>query len=425
LQIKKRELLLQDYFDALRSIVRPLRAADFPRSLRPMRELLDALGSPHLKFPAVVVTGSVGKGSTCLQIARELEAQGLRVGLYIGPHLHSFRERFSINGEMISPAEFIEGVNAVSRIRSIVSLQNLTTFELATALALGWFARREVDVAVMEVGIGGRWDAVNVVPNILSVFTPMEREHLAMLGGALQTIAWHKAGIIQPGSHTMTVEQSDAVMDILQMEAARSQATLTVFRHMEDMAAAAAWDILARIPGKDDLVGRSYNPTLSLPGRFEQITVNGRSVIIDGGHTARSAFRLRMLAEGKTTTDRPIQVIVGMLKDKPARDFLMAFDGPRFQITLTQAPGHRAAAPEDLAAGLQHKQVKIVQDLWEALAQVYDNEADLFIVTGSLRMAAAAREFYGLLDADALEEARQTREIFDGEDYLSKLRKRI
>jgi dihydrofolate synthase/folylpolyglutamate synthase len=446
------------YYHALRSICQPVRAADFPRSLEPMLALLAGLDNPQARFPSVVVAGSVGKGTTCWRIARALwdsphppsaslswrgsgnpaaqvpRPEGerrfagvkaeTRVGLYTGPHLHSFRERFVINGGMISHAEFIEGAKTVTEAAARLNY-HYSTFELATALALWWFAQQPVNIAVLEVGMGGRWDAVNAVPNVLAVITPIEKEHLAMLGGSLQTIAWHKAGIMQPGSQAVTFTQPDTVMDILRMESERLHIRFSdVYPDRAaiilDPVDAAAWSFTYQALAFATL---NTDHPVRLPGRIERVEVNGKSCLIDGAHTVSSALKLRQAIRDFTSETDAVRVVIGMLGDKAVHNVLEVFDEPRFHIVLTQAPSHRALSPAALnaQAHLQHASVEIVPQLAAALAQVHTTTESLFVVTGSLRMAAAARETFGLLSPEELDEARQTRAIFEGEDYLRRL----
>jgi dihydrofolate synthase / folylpolyglutamate synthase len=422
------------YLDALRAIARPIHAAELPRSLVPMRRLMAELGDPQKQFASIVVTGSVGKGTTCHQIAQLLWQSGRNeihlvrpesavipnTGLYTGPHLHSFRERFVINGEQISQAEFVEVANTVLKAASHLDFP-YSTFELATALALHWFAQRGVKIAVLEVGIGGRWDAVNVVENVVSVFTPIEREHVAMLGGSLQTIAWNKAGIIQPDGHAISVPQHPIVEDILRDEASLTGASLS-FAEDERLARVACYSLITRgLIAQRELDDNI--PALQLPGRLESAYFAGQRLLIDGGHTRASARRLlEKIAD--LTNRREVRLIVGMLRDKSAHDFLATFDLPRFHIVLITAPGHRAFSADELARQMnfQFTHIEVVPDLNTALAQVADAPENLIVITGSLRLAAAAREAFGLLSPDERAEAQATRAIFDGEDYLAKLR---
>lgn len=409
------------YLEALRHLAQPIRAADLPLTLAPMIDLLAALGQPHLAYPSVVVAGSVGKGTTCWRLASLLRAAGLKVGLYTSPHLHLFRERMRIltppasGGEtdfLISPAEFIAGeavVNAAAR--SVGNSHRYSTFELATALALWWFNQQAVDIAVLEVGLGGRFDAVNAVPNRLAVITPLEAEHVAMLGGTLESVAWHKAGIIQPGGLALTCPQP--VMAVLEREAAQQGARLLVVDDAERLAAAAA-EVLApslRLPLEAESA-LNVHP----PARLETLTLFGRTIIIDGAHTPSAAARLKAYVD--RLTDEPSCVIVGMLRDKRVGETVRAFE--RDHLILTTAPGDRALPAEELFHRAAPTQAEVVPALDEALNRARSCPERVVIVTGSLRMAAAAREAYGLLTLDELEEARATRAIFEGDEYRNK-----
>jgi folylpolyglutamate synthase/dihydropteroate synthase len=339
-------LISADYFEALRAISQPIRAADLPLTLDPMTRLLDALGSPQRRFPAVVVTGSTGKGTTCLRLAEMLALAGRKVGLYTSPHLHLFRERSAIlesvgaHGraplQMITQQEFVAMARPVlDAARALVLAPQdwrYSTFEYATAIALSWFAAQQIDIAVLEVGIGGRFDAVNAVENALAVFTPIEAEHVAMLGGSLESVAWHKAGIIQPGGAAITIPQTPAVWAVLEREAHEKGASLEV---ADDVVETAVHNLTPYPPLH--VVERGY-----LPGRLERIVVNGRVVIIDGGHTPAAAHYLRAFI-----SDAPsIRLIVGMLRDKDAAAYLSVFDAPNVHFVYTRAPGDRALTPD-------------------------------------------------------------------------------
>ena len=235
----------ESYYAALSRLIRPTRAVAYPKTLAPMGALLRALGEPQKRLRTVVVGGSVGKGTTASFLAQMLRASGACVGCYSGPHLHSWRERFATDGAWISPAEFTA---LVKRVHETISENDFalrkyappglhkndfvhSTFEMNTALALSWFAERAVDFAVLEAGIGGRWDAVNAAARVarsaLAILTPIEREHANLIGGSLTSIATHKAGLIPTGGQAISAPQTPAVAAILREEAKRCGATLT------------------------------------------------------------------------------------------------------------------------------------------------------------------------------------------------------
>lgn len=428
------------YYAALDALIRPIAAARLPNTLTPMRTLLAALGHPERAFPVVVVAGSTGKGTAALRLAAGLAAGGTRTGLYTSPHLHSFRERFALLGPtaepsqsgrselcdgterelgsgvlegLIAPSDFTAQAQAVDEAAAAAGLAP-STFERATALAFGWFAAQHVEIAVCEVGLGGRFDAVNAAPHVLALIGPIEREHAAMLGGTLEQIAWHKAGVIAPGGTVIAVPPSDpAVRAALQTEAAEKGATLIL---AADVAVAGLdWlreQGLAR-------PGAAIPPGLALPGRLERVTVSGRRVLIDGGHTPLAARRLAEalapdLAGG-------VHLVAGMLADKDAVAYLRELDFGGVHLVCTTAPAERALPAERLAACVPDPARAEIEPSFErALADALASDAALVVVAGSLRMAAAAREAFGLLDAVALEEARRTRALFAGDTYRAR-----
>jgi dihydrofolate synthase/folylpolyglutamate synthase len=412
------------YFDTLRALAKPIRAADLPHTLDHIHRLLDALGNPQRQFRSIVVAGSTGKGTTCVRLADFLSISGLKVGLYTSPHLHSFRERIAVLEQspeqvvdaatpqrLISQSEFVKAAQRVLAEQQTLN-HTYSTFETTTALALHWFAQQHVDIAVLEVGIGGRFDAVNAVANTVAVFTPIEAEHVAMLGGSLESVAWHKAGIIQPNSTAISVPQSPAVQSVLEREARDKSATL----HFTSDPVSLIPDLL---PSIFPLRTRYSVLGTSLPGRLERLARDNHSVIIDGGHTPTAARYLHpSILHAKS-----VRFIVGMLRDKNVAAYLSTFDLSQFRFVYTQASGDRALTPEELLACYRHTQasVTLVPSLDEALAQAETAPEELIVVAGSLRMAAAAREAFGLLSAEDLEEARLTRAIFEGEAYQRKL----
>ncbi|HLV35644.1 MAG TPA: hypothetical protein VKY59_11045, partial [Spirillospora sp.] len=328
-----------------------------------------------------------------------------------------------------SEAAFVAGADAVAAAARRVG-HTYSTFEQATALALWWFGQQTPDVVVLEIGLGGRWDAVNVVDNMLAVFTRIETEHAAMLGGSLRSVAWHKAGIIKPGGHAVTVKQDTEAFMILRAEARFHHARLHLtggcnlpHEKAEALLPLAAWQNLLE---RGLIPRRTFQHDIqfdTLPGRLEKISVNGRKVLIDGGHTPEAARYLRSEITRLTGMIEPVRLVIGLLNDKDARAYLQMFDSPRYHIVLTRAPGHRAASPEDLYLKnpFRYAMVEIEPDLNRALDQARTASEALVVVAGSLRTAAIAREAYGLLSAEALEEARATRALFDGAAYLAKL----
>jgi dihydrofolate synthase / folylpolyglutamate synthase len=178
-----------------------------------MEKLLDLLGNPHRQYRVIHLTGTKGKGSTAALIASVLRTGGYRVGFYTSPHLQEFNERIQINEKMI-PDERI--VTLVEKLKKCTSrIDRLTTFELTTALAFEYFAEENVDVAVVEVGLGGRLDATNLVDPVLSIITSISYDHMAVLGNTLEKIAFEKAGIIKAGKPVITALQKREAFEVI------------------------------------------------------------------------------------------------------------------------------------------------------------------------------------------------------------------
>ncbi len=188
-----------------------LAKADF--HLDRMFALMESLSQPHTKYPIIHVAGTKGKGSVSALCASALQAAGYKVGLYTSPHLLDYTERIQINGEPISHLELVELVEQVKP--HVAKIEKLTTFEITTALAFMAFAQDGVDAAVIEVGLGGRLDATNVVMPKVSVITSLSYDHMAVLGNTLALIAGEKAGIIKEGAPVVSAPQKDEALEVL------------------------------------------------------------------------------------------------------------------------------------------------------------------------------------------------------------------
>lgn len=201
------------------------------RDITPTKRLLAALNLPDKSMEYVVVTGSKGKGSVSAITAKLLSSLGHKVGLVTSPHLNTYRQRFRINGRMISESSLVRLMDqlapTIDKITaSLNENQYLSPQGIFLALALTWFQEQDVSAAIIEVGRGGRFDDNALVPNMLSLFTPILLEHTRYLGDSVERIAWHKAGIIEPHSYAYSLPQTPEVMTVLRKEAELQEATL-------------------------------------------------------------------------------------------------------------------------------------------------------------------------------------------------------
>jgi dihydrofolate synthase / folylpolyglutamate synthase len=238
-----------------------------------VRAVLADLGDPQQDWPAVHVAGTNGKGSTAALIAAGLGAAGYRVGLYTSPHLHTVRERVQVDGAPISEAAVRAWLNEHGAL--LEAHDGLTTFETLTALAFHYFAVRAVDMAVVEVGLGGRLDTTNVVEPALSVITPIDLDHMAVLGDTIAAIAADKAGIIRPGVPVVTAPQAAAAGAVLAAAAAAAGSRLV------DVARVAHWTAPEPLPTGQrftvtvdhDKVAQDYPVRVGLAGAYQVVNV--------------------------------------------------------------------------------------------------------------------------------------------------------
>lgn len=341
--------------------------------------LLEALANPERRYTLVQVGGTNGKGSTAAMIAAVLRAAGRRVGLYTSPHLVSFRERIRVDGEAIAEDDVADGFDAIA---TLIARLDATMFEAATALALDHFAREAVDVAVLEVGLGGRLDATTVGAPAVSAIARIDLDHQEILGSTLEAIAREKAAIIRSGVAVASAQAPEAAAVLraratetsipLLMEGRELSVRVTA-RDLEGQTldlAGPGWRLDgARIP----LLG-TFQPSNALlaaaaahalevepaairaglararwPGRFEVLRAGDRHIVLDGAHNPAGARALAAsLAEW--FGDTPLTLIFGAFRDKDAPGMLAPLAARARRVILTASSNPRAAAPEVLAA---------------------------------------------------------------------------
>ena len=263
--------------------------------------LLGALGHPERRFPSLHVTGSKGKGSVAAMAQAILTAHGVRTGLYTSPHLESYRERMRIDGTAIDPEAVVRGLGAVDdAARALERSGEIdrapTFFEATTALAFDWFARGEVRAAVVEVGIGGRWDATNVLDSKVGVVTTIELEHTEILGDSLAAIAHEKAGILHPGMTGVIGELPPEARTVVDSEAKQRGVRL--------------WHLGAEVTvGARELSEEGQRFDVHLPGRtVERISLPLHGRFQPGNAALALAAVLRFgEATGLTVRDRRVR----------------------------------------------------------------------------------------------------------------------
>ncbi len=387
---------------------RPQRYAPETLSLDRMNDLLDRLGRPERTFRTIHIAGTKGKGSTAAMIEACLRAAGYRTGLYTSPHLHTFRERIRVNGAYISREEFTQLVDDVEP--HLKAVEGVTWFEVVTTLAFMFFARSQIDAAVLEVGLGGRFDATNVVTPIVSVITSLSMDHMNLLGSTIEQIAFEKAGIIKPHIPVVSAPQVPEALDVIR-RVARARGAKLIVSHPEEVASfpvvrlpllgAHQW-VNARVAVNALRVANERGLTISheavrqgletvkWPGRLEVLS-RDPLVVVDGAHNGDSAQKLSAALREVFHLDR-WTLIVGISADKDIPAILDGLLPIAQHVIVTQASNSRAASVEALGAQVSHRGLELTpaSNVAEALEIALNDRAPL-IITGSLFTVADAR----------------------------------
>ncbi len=318
---------------------KPRGLDEYTRDTAPTRSLLERERLLSNRRDYVVVTGSRGKGSVTAIMAKLLEALGHRVGMVTSPHLVHWNERIRVDGRMIPTGDFLRILNALQPAISAISAdlgesRYLSPQGIFLAIALRYFDERGVDKAVLEVGRGGRFDDIAVVPNALSVFTPIMLEHQSLLGNSLERIAWHKAGIIKSRGSAISSPQAPAVIDELQREAEKQSARLLCL----EKDAQASW--LADAEEGQRIFLPGYG-ALDLPllGRYQignaTLAIRAVEMMTGPSGAADSAYvdaiqsglqRVKWLGRVQKLDDKPAIYVDGAITARSARSFLASLE---------------------------------------------------------------------------------------------------
>ncbi len=399
-----------------------------------IRGLAEMMGDPQLAYPVIHITGSNGKTSTSRMITSLLVAHGLRVGTFTSPHLEKIEERFSLDGVPATPGEFAQ---AVADIRPFVELYEERTgatptyFELTAALAFSFFATNAVDVAVIEVGLGGRLDATNAVDGKVAVITGIALEHTAWLGNSLEEIAAEKLAIAKESSRLVTGRLPESILEQASEHAKElgiSHRRLGAEFHPEFVTmAVGGWagsisgiyetyeDLYLPLHGKfqfdnlavavaavEELTGRSLDPeavragvaAITSPGRMEVI---GRRplILLDGAHNPQAC---ELLAEAIDTEFFQTEwvLVVGAMGDKDLEAMLRQFEGQVVSVVATSVDYERAVPAEAVAKvaaevfDVPVESVPGVPPALEAARRLAGRDGSI-LVTGSLYVVGEAR----------------------------------
>jgi dihydrofolate synthase/folylpolyglutamate synthase len=422
-----------------------------------MQVVLQALNHPERRFPSVLIAGTNGKGSTAATLASILRAAGLKTGLYTSPHLVRINERIRVSGEEISDDDFAALHAEVDLIAErLVERRELpwhpSFFEMMTAIAFEHFAREHVDLAVLEVGMGGRLDATNVVEPRVSVITDISLDHQKFLGNTVEEIAREKVGIIRPGGAVVTLPQQPAANDVIgntiMDRGARAVNAVPyvppVSPHSPDYLAHSTEqgergffyryplqvlgeEILVETP----LVGRHQLRNVALaiaaavelsgkgfssitaksiergirethwPGRFQVIAARPGwpEIVIDVAHNPAGAWALRS-ALSERYEDRPLIFVFGAMKDKAIAEMTEILFPLAERVVATRPDNPRAASPEEIqqAAGRTGVEVEVVDDVRQAVerARTLASSATVIVITGSIYLVGEVMRTLGV-----------------------------
>lgn len=402
--------------------------------LENIKDLLQRLGNPHERFRAVHVAGTNGKGSVTSMLAHVLHEAGYRVGMFISPYLERFTERIQVDLKEIEPHELARITERVKeKVVEMVSegKNHPTEFEVVTAIGFTYFAERQVDCAVVEVGLGGRLDATNVVNPLVSVITSISYDHMDVLGDTLEKIAAEKAGIIKQGRPVVTYPQHPEVISVIRrvsrercaplfevdeesIEVVASQVGRQVFNYSfggekfsnvvirltgrhQILNAATALTVVAVLRREgmvipDDAVYRGMERAV-WPGRLEVVR-RRPYVILDGAHN-ESGAQVLASAIKEYYDGKPVTLVIGMLKDKDADAIVKHLCPLAESVIVTKPDSPRAMEPDELAIKVRGycPDVTVESDIEKAVAMGLKRVAEdgVLLFTGSLYLIGKVR----------------------------------
>jgi dihydrofolate synthase/folylpolyglutamate synthase len=401
--------------------------------LTQVEKILKAIDEPHQEVQAIHIGGTNGKGSTAAMIASILQKEGYRVGLYTSPHLLRFTERIKVNGKEIERDEVVELAEWMrERIEAAGITLPFTFFDFTTSMAFLYFKQKMVDLAILEVGLGGRLDSTNVVDPLLSIITNIDKDHVEQLGRSLLKIAGEKAGIIKKGRPLITAATQPRVLRLFSRTCKEKGAPY--FRVGRDFRSEwtddgnfnyeglhrKLWNVHLNLLGLHQITNgttalgamevlEELGYTVSTdamieglkevnwPGRLEMVSSSPR-VVLDGAHNPAGALVLRAALEKEFQYDRLI-LLVGMMKDKDAKTFLETLAPLADHILLSRPHTDRAASPSVLldVLGRKGKKAEVIEEMKDAIEKGLSltREEDLLCITGSLYTIGEAKSHFG------------------------------
>ena len=417
------------------SLTRNLRYAEEKFDLSRMATLMDLLGNPQKDFDIIHVAGTKGKGSTCAMIFSILRSQGYHVGFYSSPHMIDFTERIRVNNHRIPPDDFCLLLDDMKEV--IEKVKSISTFEITTALAFQYFSKKEIDIAVVEVGMGGRLDATNIVTPILSVITSISLDHTKILGNTITKIAEEKAGIIKKGVPVIISKQKKEAKKVLLNIAAQKRSpcidvtqnykweqldyslACQKFRirkindtqpkngneimeirllgdHQLDNALT-TFTVINNLPNRYDVTRNAIIEgfkNVIWPGRFEVLS-EAPLIIIDGAHNPDSFLKLSLTLQ-KYLPGKKTKLIFGVSEDKDFVKMIQIIQPFVESIVFTKSDHPRALSKKEMEAKiiplLESKFV--YRDITEIVQEIKKDKEGVYIATGSIFIAGAVKQLF-------------------------------
>lgn len=357
--------------------------------------LAERFGNPQDFFESIHVTGTNGKGSVCAMLSEILQADGKKVGLFTSPHLESYCERMKINGENISESEFAE-IIALIKFLDVPA----THFEVLTAAAFAYFASKNVDIAVIEVGLGGTWDSTNIITPKISVITNVALEHEKILGD-LKSIARNKAGIIKKNIPVVTGATGEP-LEIIREVARKNNSPLyevtkpadvkiNLQGEFQKMNAAIAIQTARVLKIPDEKIFSALEK-VSWPGRFEIIETNFGKIIIDGAHNPHGAAALRESLEKNFPTGKR-NFIFGALADKNIDEMIKILFRKDDFVIVAEPDSYRAEKSKNICGKLKNLGIECIEteNIFDAVEKL-KNLDGIKIAAGSLYLIGDVRK---------------------------------
>ena len=422
-----------EYLDALKRLYVERPHGKVKLGLYRIKELLERLGNPHRDYPVIHITGTNGKGSASRIVQAILTESGKKVGLYTSPHLYTFRERISIDNEMITEEEVVNLFTEINphakRMDDKGEEFSPSFFEFVTAMAFLYFKEKRVDVAVVEVGLGGRYDATNVVNPLVTSITTVDLDHTMTLGNTLRQIAYEKAGIIKENVPVVVGEEKKDPLEVIQKIAEEKNADVFLFNrdfrysekalklnenHFDYFGKNMLNDLVLSLNGKHQLRNASISlkiveeveneleevsvrrglMNVKNPGRFEVFKRDGKTIVLDGAHNPAGAKALVESLKIYFPEGRMIGVI-GILDDKDRESMMNHFKDVLGKVIITRPKSERAKDMEELIeiAKKYIQEVSFIEEPLEALERAFEEEEDVIVVAGSLYLIGEIEEY--------------------------------